>query len=88
MYEINTWVWLEELSARSGRPVNLGSVPAVEWDALAQLGFDAVWFMGVWERRSIDYCQPGVYASGRHVRNREIGQLIFAHTRRENLLHH
>jgi hypothetical protein len=50
LYEINTWVWLAELSAASGRPVDLGSVPASEWDALAQLGFDAVWFMGVWER--------------------------------------
>jgi hypothetical protein len=25
-------------------------VPAEEWDAIRQLGFDAVWLMGVWER--------------------------------------
>ena len=50
VYEINTWVWLEELSVKSGHPVNLGSVPAAEWDAVAQLGFDAIWLMGVWER--------------------------------------
>jgi hypothetical protein len=50
LYEINTWVWLGELSARADRPVDLGSVPAAEWDAIAKLGFDAVWFMGVWER--------------------------------------
>ena len=24
--------------------------PAAEWDAIAAFGFDAVWFMGVWER--------------------------------------
>ena len=50
MYEINTWVWLAELGQKYGKPVDLGSVPAAEWDALGSLGFDAVWFMGVWER--------------------------------------
>ena len=50
LYEINTWVWLGELSATYGRRVALGSVPPTEWDAVAKLGFDAVWFMGVWER--------------------------------------
>ena len=43
-------MWLGELSARAGRPVGLGDVPAAEWDALAALGFDTVWLMGVWER--------------------------------------
>ena len=28
IYEINTWVWLHEISQRLGRPVTLGSVPA------------------------------------------------------------
>jgi len=50
VYEINTWVWLTDLSRRHGRPITLGSVPAGEWDALATLGVDAVWLMGVWER--------------------------------------
>ena len=50
IYEINTWVWLGELSAREGTSVTLGSVPAGDWDALAAHGFDAVWLMGVWER--------------------------------------
>ncbi len=50
IYEINTWVWLHELSQRHSRPIALGDVPAAEWDALAALGFDAVWMMGVWER--------------------------------------
>ena len=50
IYEINTWVWLTELSASSGNPVTLSSVPEAEWDALAAHGFDAVWLMGVWER--------------------------------------
>ena len=51
IYEINTsWVRLTELSASSGNPVTLSSVPEAEWDALAGYGFDGVWLMGVWER--------------------------------------
>jgi hypothetical protein len=30
--------------------VNLSTVPEEEWEAIASYGFDAVWFMGVWER--------------------------------------
>src|SRR5215475_15363743 len=50
IYEINTWVWLSELGEKLGRPVDLSSVPSSTWDAIAELGFDAVWLMGVWER--------------------------------------
>jgi Alpha amylase, catalytic domain len=50
LYEINTWVWLAELSRKAGKPIGLGSVPPAEWDAIASYGFDAVWLMGVWER--------------------------------------
>lgn len=50
LYEINTWVWLNDLSTRAGRSVTLDSVSKEEWDAIAALGFDAVWLMGVWER--------------------------------------
>ncbi len=50
IYEINTRVWLAELSARAGTSVNLSSVPSTEWDAIAKFGFDGVWLMGVWER--------------------------------------
>src|SRR4051812_26952610 len=50
LYEINTWVWLSELTSKYDRNVTLLSVPSAEWDAVATFGFDAVWFMGVWER--------------------------------------
>jgi len=50
MYEINTWVWLADLSQKYGERIDLSSVPSNEWDAIAALGFDAVWLMGVWER--------------------------------------
>ncbi|HEX2048977.1 MAG TPA: hypothetical protein VHF27_14540 [Acidimicrobiales bacterium] len=50
IYEVNTWVWLEELSSRYGERVTLGSVPEADWDELVPPGTDAVWLMGVWER--------------------------------------
>ena len=50
LYEINTWVWLEQLAARLGRATRLGDVPDAEWDAIAKRGFDVVWLMGVWKR--------------------------------------
>jgi Alpha amylase, catalytic domain len=50
IYEINTSVWLCELCRKYQKPVDLATVPNKEWDALATYGFDAVWFMGMWER--------------------------------------
>lgn len=53
LYEINAWAWLEDLSARYGRLIHLGSVPPQEWDKLQELGFDFIWLMGVWKRSAI-----------------------------------
>jgi glycosidase len=50
IYEINTLPWLEELSRRYQRPITLAKVPAMEWEAIANLGVHAVWLMGVWRR--------------------------------------
>ncbi|MEU9265606.1 alpha-amylase family glycosyl hydrolase [Streptomyces sp. NPDC048251] len=50
IYEINTAVWLGELSGRYGRRVTLGEVPGEAWDEIALRGVDTVWLMGVWER--------------------------------------
>jgi len=50
IYEINTWVWLGELSRKYQKPICLGTVPEEEWDDIESFGVDAVWFMGVWER--------------------------------------
>ncbi|MFD4876253.1 alpha-amylase [Streptomyces sp. NPDC058420] len=50
IYEINTLIWLRELSSRYGRTVTLGEVPDPAWDEIALPGVDAVWLMGVWER--------------------------------------
>jgi Alpha amylase, catalytic domain len=50
IYEINTWLWLDQLSREAGGPVALDTVPDAEWDRLAAMAIDAVWLMGVWER--------------------------------------
>jgi hypothetical protein len=50
IYEINTWAWLTDLSRKYQRAVNLSTVPEEEWEAIPALGFDAIWFMGVWRR--------------------------------------
>jgi hypothetical protein len=50
LYEINTWPWLQELSAAAGTHVTLADVPQAELERIAALGFDGVWLMGVWER--------------------------------------
>jgi hypothetical protein len=53
IYEVNTWVWLDEIGRKYMRPITLGTVPASEWDHIAELPIDAVWLMGVWERSPI-----------------------------------
>ena len=50
IYEINTRLWLRELSRLYGEPIALANVPSDIWEALAGFRFDAVWLMGVWER--------------------------------------
>src|SRR4029450_6605801 len=50
LYEINTVIWLRELSRRYSRRVTLGEVPAAAWDEVTPPGVDAVWLMGVGER--------------------------------------
>jgi hypothetical protein len=50
VYEINTAVWLQELSRAAGRRIGLGDVGPADWDSVTPRGVDAVWLMGVWER--------------------------------------
>ena len=50
IYEINTAIWLGDLSRTAGRRVTLADVAASDWDAVTPPGVDAVWLMGVWER--------------------------------------
>ena len=49
LYQINTRVWLTELSRALGRPATLDDIPDAELDRLAGMGFDWIWFLSVWQ---------------------------------------
>jgi glycosidase len=49
LYQINTRVWLTELSGTLGRRATLDDIPDAELDRLARVGFDWVWFLSVWQ---------------------------------------
>jgi hypothetical protein len=49
LYQINTRVWLTELSSALGRPDTLDDIPDAALDRLAERGFDWVWFLSVWQ---------------------------------------
>ena len=49
LYQINTRVWLTELSRKLGRAATLDDIPDAELDRLAERGFDWVWFLSVWQ---------------------------------------
>jgi len=48
VYEVNTRLLLNELSAKKGERVTLSDLPEEIIDRWEALGFDAVWLMGVW----------------------------------------
>ncbi|MEA3082875.1 MAG: hypothetical protein QOC89_572 [Paraburkholderia sp.] len=49
LYQINTRVWLTELSRVLGRRATLDDIPDAELDRLAGLGFDWAWLLSVWQ---------------------------------------
>jgi len=49
LYQINTRVWLTELSRGVARKATLDDIPDSELDRLADLGFDWIWLLSVWQ---------------------------------------
>lgn len=49
LYQLNTRVLLQELGQELGRSATLDDVPDSTLDQFAALGFDWVWFLGVWQ---------------------------------------
>jgi hypothetical protein len=47
-YQINTRVWLTELSRALGRPATLDDIPDAELHRVTGMRFDWVWFLSVW----------------------------------------
>src|SRR5678816_3668525 len=48
LYQINTRVWLTELSQTLGRAATLDDIPDAELDRLAATGADWIWLLSVW----------------------------------------
>ena len=49
LYQINTRVWLTELSRKLNRPAVLDDIPDADLDRIAAMGFDWVWLLSVWQ---------------------------------------
>jgi glycosidase len=49
LYQINTRVWLTQLSRDLGQPAALDDIPDAELDRLAEKGFDWIWLLSVWQ---------------------------------------
>jgi hypothetical protein len=49
LYQINTRVWLTELSRQLGRKATLDDIPDAALDQWATLGFDWIWMLSVWQ---------------------------------------
>jgi hypothetical protein len=49
LYQINTRVWLTELSQALGRRATLDDIPDAELDRLVEIGFDWIWLLSVWQ---------------------------------------
>ncbi|RUR74455.1 alpha-amylase family glycosyl hydrolase [Chlorogloeopsis fritschii PCC 9212] len=62
LYQVNTRVWIQLLSKQLHRPATLDDIPDTTLDEIASLGFDWVYFLGVWQigdaGRSISLSNP------------------------------
>jgi hypothetical protein len=49
LYQINTRVWMTELSHTLGRPATLDDVPDAGLEDVAAKGFEWIWFLSFWQ---------------------------------------
>jgi hypothetical protein len=63
LFQINTRVWLRELSEQLNRPATLDDIPEEALQEFARQGFDWIYLLGVWQTgeaaRSVSLAQPG-----------------------------
>lgn len=63
LYQVNTRVWLAQLSKQLGRLATLDDIPNAELDSFAQAGFDWIWLLSVWQTgpqaRDVSRAHPG-----------------------------
>ncbi|HEY2414114.1 MAG TPA: alpha-amylase family glycosyl hydrolase [Pirellulaceae bacterium] len=96
LYQINTRVWLTELGFRLGRTATLDDIPDSELDYLAEMGFDWIWFLSVWQTgpaaqnisRTNPHWRPGFHETLPDLTNDDIlgsGFAITGYTAHEKL---
>ena len=49
LYQVNTRVWLTDISGQIRRPATLDDISDHELDRLAETGFEWIWFLSVWQ---------------------------------------
>jgi len=49
LYQVNTRVWMTELSNKLGRQATLDDIPDSALDQFKDMGFDWIWFLSVWQ---------------------------------------
>ncbi len=63
LYQVNTRVWLKEMSNELGRPATLDDIPDTVLDGFAEQGFTWIYFLSVWQTgeagRKISINHPG-----------------------------
>lgn len=52
LYQVNTRVWLTQLSEKLGKPATLDDIPDPDLDRMAEIGFDFIWLLSVWQTGS------------------------------------
>lgn len=63
LYQVNTRVWLTELSRTIGRRATLDDIPDVALDQFVRQGFDWIWMLSVWQTgpaaQAVSRANPG-----------------------------
>ena len=71
LYQINTRLWLTELSHALGKRATLDDIADAELDRLAAMGFDWIWLLSVWQTgpiaQSISRSIPQLRAEFEHT---------------------
>lgn len=49
LYQVNTRVWLQQLTRSLARPATLDDIPDSALDEWVRLGFDWIYWLGVWQ---------------------------------------
>jgi hypothetical protein len=64
LFQINTRVWLREISGKLGHEATLADIPDGFLEDLSRMGFDWIWLLGVWDNgeasREIALRHPGL----------------------------